>query len=128
MSQAQLARKLGTKQPAVARLESGKGNPRLSTIVDLAAALGATMRVDMEPLEAVTQRPRKASWWEPLGAVEPDNTRQLHVKAMIISQTFYFTALPPEGTLGTVAPGKEFMRLISAATQIQTTEAIASSA
>ena len=40
MTQEQLAEKSGMKQSALARLESGNGKPRSSTLAKLAAALG----------------------------------------------------------------------------------------
>ena len=65
MSQAQLATKMSTRQPAVARLESGTSNPRFSTVIDLAEALGASVRLELVPLELLAQRPRTVPWWEP---------------------------------------------------------------
>ncbi len=40
MSQETLAAKVGTKQPAIARLESGRGVPKIDVIVKIAHALG----------------------------------------------------------------------------------------
>lgn len=40
LSQAELADRLGTQQPAIARLEKGEVDPQLSTITKLAEALG----------------------------------------------------------------------------------------
>lgn len=74
ITQAQLARKLKTKQPAIARLESGRSNPQLSTLVDLAEALGATIRVEMQPLESIHERRQLVPWWEPLPNEEPSST------------------------------------------------------
>jgi transcriptional regulator with XRE-family HTH domain len=51
LSQAALARRLGTSQPAVARLEAGRSNPRILTIRRALDALGH----DLE----LTSRPRK---------------------------------------------------------------------
>jgi transcriptional regulator with XRE-family HTH domain len=39
ISQKDLARKIGTKQPAIARLESGKTTPSLSLLIKIASAL-----------------------------------------------------------------------------------------
>ncbi len=44
LSQADVAARMGTSQPAVARLESGESDARLSTIERYSAALG----VDLE--------------------------------------------------------------------------------
>jgi transcriptional regulator with XRE-family HTH domain len=46
LSQAELARRLGINQPSLSRWESGQGEPGLSIIRPLAAALG----VDIETL------------------------------------------------------------------------------
>jgi transcriptional regulator with XRE-family HTH domain len=61
MSQAQLARKLKTSQPAVARIESGRANVRLSTLRDLGKALDATVGIHLVPVELYARVPR---WWE----------------------------------------------------------------
>lgn len=53
MSQAELARRIGTKQPAIARIESGEANVTLRTVRALARALGATARVEMMPVESI---------------------------------------------------------------------------
>jgi len=45
ISQTELARRMGTSQPAVARLEAGGGTPRLDTLERVAAALGAALTV-----------------------------------------------------------------------------------
>ena len=45
LSQAELAEKAGTKQPAIARLESGRVIPRLDLLQKIAHALG--MRLDI---------------------------------------------------------------------------------
>ena len=41
VSQIELARKAGMRQPAIARLESGRENPRYETVVRVFGALGA---------------------------------------------------------------------------------------
>ena|SRR3989344_4496072 len=45
MTQAKLAKKLGTKQSAIARLESGRGNPTLSFVQRLADVLDLDLKV-----------------------------------------------------------------------------------
>ncbi len=50
LSQGDLAKLLGTHQPAIARLENGASDPRLTTIKKLATALGVS---DAEVLEAI---------------------------------------------------------------------------
>lgn len=53
MSQAELARRIGTKQPAIARIESGEANVTLRTVRAIARALDATARVEMMPIELI---------------------------------------------------------------------------
>lgn len=45
MSQGDLARKLGTKQSAISRLESGTYNPTLSFLKKLSTALGGKLEI-----------------------------------------------------------------------------------
>jgi transcriptional regulator with XRE-family HTH domain len=45
LSQTEVAARMGTSQSAVARLESGQGDVRLSTLERYAAALGSTVTV-----------------------------------------------------------------------------------
>jgi len=52
LSQAQLAKKMGTSQSTIARLESGAAKPSLSTLERFAKATGMTMRVVFEPVKA----------------------------------------------------------------------------
>lgn len=47
-SQARLAAEMGTSQPAIARLERGGTNARLSTLVRYADAVGCTLRVELD--------------------------------------------------------------------------------
>ncbi|MGA2185248.1 MAG: helix-turn-helix transcriptional regulator [Bryobacteraceae bacterium] len=49
LTQAQLARKMGTTQPVVARLESGRTRPSIRTLERLAAATGSRLRISFEP-------------------------------------------------------------------------------
>jgi len=47
LTQAELAKKIGTKQSAIARLESGKYNPTLSFLNKIARALNAKIKVEI---------------------------------------------------------------------------------
>ncbi|MBI3968483.1 MAG: helix-turn-helix domain-containing protein [Chloroflexi bacterium] len=51
ISQAELARRLGTSQAAVARLEAGGVDPRLETLQRISRALGAELIVELRPRE-----------------------------------------------------------------------------
>jgi len=46
LSQSQLAERIGTSQAAIARMEAGTYQPRVETLLKLAAALGVTFEVD----------------------------------------------------------------------------------
>jgi len=50
MSQEDIARRMETSQPAVARLEAGRGNPSLKTLRRYAAATGTRLNIVFEPL------------------------------------------------------------------------------
>jgi DNA-binding XRE family transcriptional regulator len=49
LTQTALARQLGMKQPAIARLESGDVTPSLDTLSRLASQLGITFHIDVTP-------------------------------------------------------------------------------
>lgn len=49
LSQAELARRLGTTQSAIARLEGGNVSPTLSTLKRYAEATGARLQVEVVP-------------------------------------------------------------------------------
>jgi transcriptional regulator with XRE-family HTH domain len=49
LTQNQLARKMGTTQPVVARLESGRGRPSMRTLQRLAEATGSRLLIRFEP-------------------------------------------------------------------------------
>jgi transcriptional regulator with XRE-family HTH domain len=51
LTQIEVARRMGTSQAAVARLESGAGNPNWETIVRYALAIGFKPSLRLEPLE-----------------------------------------------------------------------------
>lgn len=55
ISQKEIARRMQTSQPAVARLEGGHGNPSLSTLRRYAAATGTRLRLVFEPVVASTR-------------------------------------------------------------------------
>ncbi|MPZ89335.1 MAG: helix-turn-helix domain-containing protein [Nitriliruptorales bacterium] len=48
LTQQELADRMGTSRPAVARLEGGAGNPTLRTLQRLAAAVGRRIRLVVE--------------------------------------------------------------------------------
>lgn len=49
LTQAELASKMGTSQSTIARLESGKAAPSLSTLRRLAKATGTRLEISFEP-------------------------------------------------------------------------------
>ena len=49
ISQAELARRLGTRQPVISRLELGGAEPRLDTLERVSAALDAELVVNFRP-------------------------------------------------------------------------------
>ena len=53
LSQAELAELVGTKQPGIARLESGKTEPKLSFLRRVAKALGYRLEIRFVPQEQV---------------------------------------------------------------------------
>lgn len=49
LTQAQLARRMGTTQPVVARLEGGETRPTMRTLARLAKATGTRLLIRFEP-------------------------------------------------------------------------------
>jgi len=49
LTQAELARKMGTTQPVVARLESGRTRPSMRTLERFAEATGSRLLISFEP-------------------------------------------------------------------------------
>lgn len=74
MSQQDLAEQMGTKQPAIARIESGEANVKLDTLVDLAVALQTSVRLDLIPVEYVASMEQNR-WWEVSELLEKANAR-----------------------------------------------------
>jgi ribosome-binding protein aMBF1 (putative translation factor) len=50
LTQAQLARRMGTTQAVIARLESGRTKPSTRTLERLAEATGMRLRISFEPI------------------------------------------------------------------------------
>lgn len=48
LSQSQLAQKVGTKQSAISRLESGRYNPSLTFLTKIAKALDSTINISFQ--------------------------------------------------------------------------------
>ncbi len=90
LSQNSLAKRMGTQQPAIARIEAGDGNLRLTTLVALAKALDATVRIDIEPTEHLEQQQRAARWWETTKALDVS-----HVTNFFVHATINLTFQPP---------------------------------
>ncbi|HEX4196277.1 MAG TPA: helix-turn-helix transcriptional regulator [Caulobacteraceae bacterium] len=53
VSQEEIAKRMHTSQPAVARLEAGRGNPSLSTLRRYASATGTRLKIVFEPKDAL---------------------------------------------------------------------------
>jgi len=56
LTQEALARKMGTTQPVVARLESGRGRPSMRTLDRLAKATGSRLIISFAPTRLVSAR------------------------------------------------------------------------
>src|SRR5208282_1299136 len=52
LTQAELARKMGTTQPVLARLEGGRARPSMRTLECLAQATGTRLLIQFEPRHA----------------------------------------------------------------------------
>ncbi|WP_027717426.1 helix-turn-helix domain-containing protein [Desulfovirgula thermocuniculi] len=51
LTQEELARRIGTKQAAIARFENGRVNPTIGFLKKVAAALDAELEVELRPKE-----------------------------------------------------------------------------
>jgi ribosome-binding protein aMBF1 (putative translation factor) len=56
LSQEDVARKMKTSQPAIARLEGGRGNPSLATLRRYARATGMRLKIAFDPPKRVRSR------------------------------------------------------------------------
>ena len=54
LSQVQVAKRMGTTQSAIARLESGRGTPSMRTVERFARAVGGRVIVRIEPVARAT--------------------------------------------------------------------------
>jgi transcriptional regulator with XRE-family HTH domain len=106
MSQGQLAARMGTQQPAIARIESGRGSVSTRTLQKLAEALDATVRVTMEPVEEVDLARRSLNWWERGTAAG-----QREEPAMVIEGRLHITVAAQAG------PSEAFALLSSSASR-----------
>ncbi len=55
LTRQELAKKMGTTQPVVARLESGRGRPSMRTLERLAEATGSRLCISFEPCKVKRQ-------------------------------------------------------------------------
>src|SRR5579862_6007556 len=63
LTQEELACKMGTTQPVVARLESGRSRPTMRTLERLAKATGSRLLIRFEPREVTRPVGRKRLLW-----------------------------------------------------------------
>jgi len=56
VSQADLARRSGTSQPAIARLEAGRGSPSIATVDRILRALGCTLELAAREVDTGVDR------------------------------------------------------------------------
>lgn len=56
LSQSQLAKKAGMHQPGIARIENGRSETSVETLDKVAAALGCSLVVDLEPRSRTDRR------------------------------------------------------------------------
>jgi len=61
LTQEELARKMGTTQPVVARLESGRSRPSMRTLERLADATGSRLLISFQPRRAKVRAPTALS-------------------------------------------------------------------
>lgn len=56
LSQADVAKKMETSQPAIARLEGGRGNPSIGTLRRFASVTGTRLKIAFEPMKRAGTR------------------------------------------------------------------------
>ena len=61
LSQTQLAELIETKQPSIARIESGRALPRLEVLQRIASALGMRLTIDFEKVPTPRRKRAKAA-------------------------------------------------------------------
>lgn len=61
LTRAELAERMGVKQPAVARMETGPFDPRLTTLRKLAIALGVSFEIGADGLKVVPVEEKAAA-------------------------------------------------------------------
>ena len=67
LTQEALARKMGTTQPVVARLESGRGHPSMRTLDRLAKATGSRLIISFAPIPVAAAQLLTAQRVPPFG-------------------------------------------------------------
>lgn len=107
MSQARLAKKIGTSQSAIARIESGEENFTASTVERMIDALGGRLRVSIAPKEFPAAPP--VLWWKEavssaaahwtMRRVELRQTADEQHVRLTFGREFRRNTLPPAGTI-----------------------------
>ncbi len=65
LTQGQLAKRIGTQQPSIARLESGKKDPDIPFLRQIANALDARVEIRLVPLEPQLRKAKMKSQRRP---------------------------------------------------------------
>jgi DNA-binding XRE family transcriptional regulator len=83
LTQQALARKMGTSQAKVARIEGGRENVTLRTLERAVVALEGRLNLTIMPAEL--HFPRLPSWWSMADAVGADSPYRLHFVRVVES-------------------------------------------
>ena len=94
LRQEDLAQLMETQQPAIARIESGRNPVSTRTLERLAKALRASVRIRMEPIEHLWDRPLSPSWWDPQPAMEIEESA---VEVRVFSRRYVIGAMTSYG-------------------------------